>query len=313
MRNKLLIYFITIITTVISLKILAIEPTDSGYITVGDGDLYYEQFGKKDAKPIIVLHGGPGLDSSYLLPQMAKFVDQKYLMTFYDQRGSGKSTNFVIDRDTINMQNFVQDLDKVRNAIGADKVVIVGHSWGTLLGINYAVANPNKIAALILISGAPSSTEEFKVFIAEYQRRIKNIQPELNQIENSQAYLAGDPIAVTDYFSKIFSVYFYDPAKIPELTLKFTKQSALDGRLVAKIFEETYISNFNLSKDLQQLTIPVLIIHGENDIVPLSTAETTHKLIKGSQMAIIKECDHFPYIEKQDELFYIMQRFIAQE
>lgn len=307
MNKKLIISFFLIFFA--STNIYAIKPSSSGYLPVDGGKLYYQQFGNKHGKPIIVLHGGPGLDSSYLLPQMAKIANNNNLVTFYDQRGSGKSLGFELDESSINIQNFVKDLDRVRNSLGHDKVIIIGHSWGALLGMNYAISYPDNVESLILVSGAPSNSKGFELFFKKYTDRTKLIQPELTKIEESKDYIAGEPKAVERYFRKIFSVYFYKPEEVSELTLQFTKESALSGRKVAEIFGSTYLADYKLN--LQKIKIPVLVIHGIDDIVPINTAILTHNTIMGSKMITLQECDHFPYIEKQKEFLQAIEQFIG--
>jgi hypothetical protein len=76
---------------------------DQGYVEVKDGKLFYQTFGF--GEPIIVLHGGPGMDQGYLLPQMLELA-KEHKVTFYDQRGSGKSLDTKIDEKTITINQF---------------------------------------------------------------------------------------------------------------------------------------------------------------------------------------------------------------
>lgn len=283
---------------------------DIGFIPVNGGKLHYQEFGKRDNYPIIVVHGGPGLDSTYLLPQMAT-LGNKNFVTFYDQRGSGKSLGFALNEKNINVPTFVADLNAVRKHLKASKVIILAHSWGAILGMCYAIEHPEHVAALILVSGAPSSSQGFEIFIQEYSQRTKHLQSEFTKITESKAFLAGEPKVVEDYFRKVFSVYFYKPTDVSKLTIKFTQQSALDGRKVGDILGATYLSNYNLTAQLQQLQVPVLILHGEQDIVPISTAIQTHEAIPHSKMVSFKECDHFPYIEKPALFFDEINTFIS--
>ncbi len=306
--NKKLVISLLLALAFSGQVLASLVSTASGFISVDGGKLYYQQFGEKNGKPIIVLHGGPGLDSSYLLPQMSALAGKKNTVTFYDQRGSGKSLDFILNDQSINMQTFVSDLDKVRGAIAKDKIIIICHSWGALVGMNYALKYQKHVEKLIIVSGAPSSYSAFKLSIYEYIKRTQSIQPELTTIEKSKEYLTGSPKVVTDYFRKIFSVYFYKLENLNKLTLSFTKKSVLMGRKVAEILANNYLASYNI--ELQKLNIPVLIIHGENDIVPVSTAMVTHKSIIGSKIVIFKECDHFPYIEKQTEFLQTIHQFI---
>jgi proline iminopeptidase len=288
---------------------LAHKDNASGYITVTDGKLYYATFGSKGTVPVIVLHGGPGLDSSYLLPQMSQLGDENEV-TFYDQRGSGKSLGFALDTKSINMEKFVSDLDAVRAQLGYEKFTVIGHSWGGLLAMNYALKHPEHLNAMILVSSAPSNADGFKIFFAEYAKRMQPLKEKLDQIQASEKFKQGDPSAVKKLFHLVFSEYFYKKSDVNQLTLKFTQDAALSGRAVAEIFGKTYLDKFDLTEALHKLKLPVLIVHGENDIVPLSTAQTTKDTIPGAQIVVIEKCDHFPYIETPKEFFKAVDSFI---
>lgn len=282
----------------------------TGYIQVTGGKLYYEQYGSKNSNPVIVLHGGPGvLDSSYLLPQMAELAKENEVV-FYDQRGSGKSLEFTLDNESINIESFINDLDAVRAKFGYNKFTLVGHSWGGLLAMAYAIKYPQYLNALVLTSSAPSDTAGFQVFAGEYVKRAQSIQPELAVIESSTKFVQGDPATVRQYFKDVFAIYFYKKEQVQDLTLVFTKEGVLSGRKVADLLMHNYLSNYDLTTQLKTLQLPVLLIHGENDIVPLSTAQATQAAIPESQLVVLKDCDHFPYIEQPGAFFNDMQAFI---
>ncbi len=281
---------------------------DIGFIPVTGGKLYYEKFGDRSDTPIIVLHGGPGMDSSYLLPQMAELAEANEVI-FYDQRGCGKSQGFVIDEANINMNTYVDDLEAVRKNLGSAKVILVGHSWGTMLGLSYALKYPNNVKSLVLVSSFPSSAAGFNIYAAQYYKRLKPIQGTLDHIANSNAFKAGDTSVIKQYYYEIFSVYFYNKADENKLTLNFTKQAALNGFKIAEIFSKDF-NSFDLTVQLKSLNMPVLLVHGKEDIIPLETAVMTQEAIPGAKLSVIERCAHFPYIERPKEFFAVTNAFI---
>ena len=137
----------------------------SGYVSVDGAKLYYQTIGK--GTPVIMLHGGPGLDHTYFLPQMRK-IGEKHQAVFYDQRGSGKSESTSLDSKDININQFVQDLEHLRQALGYEKVTVLGHSWGGLLAMNYAIKYPEHTKALILMNSAPATMGGWTAFEKEF-------------------------------------------------------------------------------------------------------------------------------------------------
>jgi proline iminopeptidase len=130
-----------------------IEPYDTGMLEVGDGqNLYYEQCGRPDGKPAVVLHGGPGGGCS---PIMRRFFDpEKYRIVLFDQRGCGRSTPHVSDPDadlsTNTTWHLVDDIEALRRSLGIDRWQVWGGSWGSALALSYAQTYPERVTELVL-------------------------------------------------------------------------------------------------------------------------------------------------------------------
>ena len=132
----------------------------------------------------------------------------------------------------------------------------------------------------------------------------------LAKIEASQKYKQGDPDVTTDHLRRVFSLYFYKPSDVKQLTLQSTPESFKSGSKVAEILATNYLAKYDLKAQLKTLTIPVLLVHGRTDIVPLSTAQETQAAIPGAQLVILEECDHFPYIEQPNKFFAAVRSFL---
>src|SRR4051812_7676933 len=135
-------------------------PRESGQTTTTDVPLYWARYGPVNADPVLVLHGGPGAEHDYLLPQMLALGGGSRELVFYDQRGGGRSKTD--DRTPITWQTQVGDLAKVIHELGLDRspLTLAGYSWGGLLALLYAIeAEANHVspspARLLLIDPAP--------------------------------------------------------------------------------------------------------------------------------------------------------------
>jgi proline iminopeptidase len=113
-----------------------------GFVSVRNGKLFYRMPGK--GVPLVVVHGGPSLNQDYLLPQLYKLAENN-LVIFYDQRGSGRSLETKLDEKYINIDQFVEDLETLRISLGFDKFILMGHSWGGLLAMKYAVEHQENL------------------------------------------------------------------------------------------------------------------------------------------------------------------------
>jgi len=105
---------------------------------------------------VILLHGGPGTSETALFRHFNADLERHFLMVYWDQRGTGRSYRSGIPTATMTIDQFVRDLDEVveivRHRFGKTRVVLLGHSWGTALGIEYAARFPDKVAAYVGVS-----------------------------------------------------------------------------------------------------------------------------------------------------------------
>jgi len=278
------------------------------FIKTNDAQIFCRVFGK--GEPIIVVHGGPGLSQDYLLPQMAKLA-QTNLVIFYDQRGCGLSTG-AINEDSIQIKTFVDDLEAIRKSFGYKKVTVLGHSWGGFLAMQYAIAHPHSINKLILLNTMPPSSEGFSLFIQEWMKRMAPYQDELKAIKDTPEFTKGNPSTIEKYYRIIFGRYCYNSEKADLLNLYMSPKASIDGAQVYEIFRQTlFTKSFNFQDQLKSLKIPTLIVHGDFDPIPPSTAEMLHQNIPDSQYILIKDCGHFPYVETPDELFKQLNTFLG--
>lgn len=122
-------------------------------IDVGDGQhVFWQQHGNPEGRPAVVLHGGPGSGSN---PNTLGYFDlDVYRVVLVDQRQCGRSTPHAADHDTdlsVNTtQRLIHDLERIREAAGIDRWLVLGHSWGTTLGIAYAERHPERVTELVL-------------------------------------------------------------------------------------------------------------------------------------------------------------------
>lgn len=129
----------------------------AGYLDVGDGNrIWWYEAGSPDGTPAVVLHGGPGSGST---PGAAYFFDDAaYRVITFDQRHCGRSTphasDLATDLSTNTTEHLLADLERLRADRGVDRWIVLGHSWGALLGVLYAQRNPGRVRALVLV-GCP--------------------------------------------------------------------------------------------------------------------------------------------------------------
>jgi proline iminopeptidase len=283
------------------------EIIETTFVPSGDAKLFCRSLGK--GKPVIVIHGGPGLTQDYFLPQMYELAKHN-LVIFYDQRGCGESTG-AINADTITLDTFLDDIEAIRQSLKVDRISVLGHSWGGFLAMQYVIKYQEHVEKLILSNSAPSNSEGFALFLQEYLKRLSPFQAQLDEISHSKGFQDGDPLVMEQFYRLVFSQYCFNPEKVELLNLRMTSKALLNGRKVSEIFRENVLTKpFNLNKSLNTLKIPTLIVHGDADAVPSSTAQNIHENIPGSKYVLMKNCGHFPYVEDPTNYFNHIDDFL---
>lgn len=125
-----------------------IEPYETGRLRVSAlHELYYEQSGNPQGKPVVFLHGGPGFGTE---PNHRRFFDPKaYRIVLFDQRGCGKSTPHAsLEENTT--WDLVEDIEKLRAHLGIDAWQVFGGSWGSTLALAYSETHPERVTELVL-------------------------------------------------------------------------------------------------------------------------------------------------------------------
>jgi pimeloyl-ACP methyl ester carboxylesterase len=108
---------------------------------------------------LIAIHGGPGNSSDYML-SLEQLASDEFAVVNYDQRGTGQSTE---PSNGYAMPNYVADLEALRQAVGAESVHLLGHSWGGLVALRYAAAHPQRVSSIILMGSGVLTPEAAQV------------------------------------------------------------------------------------------------------------------------------------------------------
>jgi proline iminopeptidase len=124
------------------------EPFASGWMpTGGPHEIFYEECGRPDGKPCVILHGGPG---GAINPTMRRFFDPtRWRMVLFDQRGCGRSRpNASLEDNTT--WALIEDIERLRERLGIEKWCVFGGSWGSTLALAYAITHPERVESLVL-------------------------------------------------------------------------------------------------------------------------------------------------------------------
>ena len=283
------------------------EPREAGFTKTTPVPLYWVRYGEPGRPILILLHGGPGADHRYLLPQMLHLADT-YDLILYDQRGGGRSR--ATDNSPIGWRDHVADLAAICHESDVSRPSLVGYSWGGMLALLYSIAELDdsslpKSARLALISPAPVTS----VYRAEFDANLRargNAPP----IAEERARLMASDLRDTDpdaYRQRIFELgvtgYFADPANATNLT---------PFRVVGRVQQSTWASlgDFDLRPAIKRLAVKARIVHGRDDPIPAASSIDVSRALQ-ADLVLLDRCGHVPYVERPQELWEAIDQFLA--
>lgn len=272
-------------------------------VSINGADLYVREIG--GGHPIVVLHGGPDFDHTYLLPELDQLADSCRLV-YYDQRGRGRSAAGVHPSD-VSIESEMADLDELREHLRLNRIALLGHSWGAVLAMEYATRYPASVSHLVLMNTAPASGWESE----RLRELLRDGRPggdaqRMEVIASGAAYRAGDLRAEADYYRIHFrgAVPRADQLDliIPRLRMHFTEDGVLTARAIEqRLYEQTWqVPGYDLVPSLQRIAVPTLVVHGERDLVPVAMAERIADGIPGARLEVLAGSGHFAYLEQPE-------------
>jgi len=271
--------------------------------------LYVEVLGTATGVPLVVVNGGPGFDHTYehaAVPGTTsawETLAKKRRVVFYDQRGNGRSSA-VKPGQPCGLAEQIDDLEAVRAHLGADRIDLLGHSWGGFLVMAYAARHPEHIRHLITVdSAAPKWADTVFLF--------KDIFPEGQERADGFAFAdaLGDKAASDAGIREYLTWLFYSPEKRDAFVAQI--QPGVFTKPVNEAVEHD-VQRFDLGPELRKFKFPALVITGRYDInVAPSVAYKIHKAIPGSQFVVLEKSGHLPFYEEPDAFVHAVEAFLA--
>lgn len=284
-----------------------------GYVSSNGLKLYYETEGV--GKPMVLLNGGPGFSHEYMKGLRALSTDA--LLVYFDQRGTGKSDKAPAQTYTVDAN--VEDLEQLRQQLGLDSFILLGHSWGGMLAQAYVLKYPAHVSKLVL-ANTFSCTQDIN---AALQRMLAAVPDEIRQVyalyEAQGLYQDGDhypaeyqaaldiayePVSLSvpapDYLADMFSKIAYDVYRVmwgEETEFKVT------GTL----------AGFDSRPRLHEIQVPTLVTVGASDMPTVEMAQALAQAIPGARLEVFEHSRHFPFIEEPDKFLRVLREFIGGE
>jgi proline iminopeptidase len=284
------------------LSFAAVAQAESGYA----GDIYYQTFGR--GTPVLIINGGPGLDSAGFEAVAKTIAAQGYQTILFDQRGTGHSRLSNINADTIRLALMVQDIEQLRQQLQINKWVVLGHSFGGMLGAAYAAKYPQHIEKLIFSSSGGLDLQ-FREQIAERVLNNLNLQEQIRmQMYQLRQRSGDDSDSTRDKLAQLRArAYVIDKSKAPLIAARL---KVVNMTINSLVFADLEKNHFDLKAQFKQFQAPVLVLQGENDIISTETARTIAASFSDAELVLLPQCAHYGWLDQPDLYFSAVFRFL---
>lgn len=280
-------------------------PVREGFIPFQGYQTWYRVVGDlahlaPDKFPVLALHGGPGATHDGLEP-LEGLVRTGRPVIFYDQLGCGNSDK--PDDDTLwSVRLFIDELSAIRQALGLECVHLLGHSWGGVLAMEYALQKPNGLLSLVLAS-APASRADFM----EGQKHVHEQLPAEIREQLEKGW-SDDPEFQRAY--KYFeSLYICRVVPPPNFFVRSRKSMNIK---LNTLMWQSELRDFDIRPRLGDIHQPTLITAGRYDGMAVKQEELLHANIPHSEVVLFEKSAHFAHGEEPERYLSVLDDFLTR-
>jgi proline-specific peptidase len=272
---------------------------------------WYRDVGPEGGIPLLCLHGGPGSTHWYFHP-LEQLAEEGRRLVVYDQLGCGGSDR-PVDPDLWTVELFVDEVGTVREALGLDRIHLLGTSWGSMLAIEYMLTQPSGVVSLTLNS-PPTASATWATEAA----RLRDELPEQHRRAVAEHEAAGtldhpDYVAAENEFWRRH-VLLVDP--MPDFvqrgraekgtpvyrTLWGRSEWSPDGRL----------HGWDVRDRLSEIRVPTLVTSGLYDECTPALAEAAQRGIPGAERVLFEHSSHMAFVEEPERFRAVLADFLAR-
>jgi proline iminopeptidase len=297
----------------------AVYPIRDGFVDANGVMIYYMSTGR--GQPLMIVHGGPGASHDYFLPYLLPLARYNRVV-FIDERGSGRSQKLE-NPSGYTIENMVEDVEAVRQALGLGKISLLGHSYGGALAQAYALKYQRNLSHLILASTWSSSAALNQVFVRMKQNMTPELRDRIDKLEAQGLFGHGKDYEKNRYTNDYMIAawgegYFpyiyhnhpdpnYDPIAAGNMSWDLYREMwgehgefVIDGNL----------KSVEYTNRLSAIKVPTLILVGEHDECDPSLSQAMHHKIAGSKLVILPNAGHMTFVDQTDMFIKTVHGFL---
>ena len=296
-----------------------VYPVQEGFVDANRVMIYYKMLGR--GAPLVIVHGGPGASHDYFLPYLLPLARHNKLI-FIDERGSGRSQK-LDDPSGYTVENMLEDVETVRQALGLGKISLLGHSYGGALAQAYALKYQANLSHLILGSTWSSSKAMNEVFVRMKQNMSPELRERINKLEAEGLFGHGRDYEKNRYTNDYMIAawgegYFpYVYQNRPDPNYDPIDNGKISWDLYREMWGEhgEFIIDGNLKSveytdRLATIKVPTLILVGDHDECDPSLSQAMHEKITGSKIVVFPKAGHMTFVDDTGMFIKTVDEFL---
>jgi proline iminopeptidase len=240
-------------------------------------------------------------------------LERKHRLVYYDQRGGGRSS-LPADGAHLAIDDHVRDLDALRRHLGIDKAILLAHSFGPAIAASYAIRYPEHVDRMIFLGPIPPRKGKFfEEFGATMHERLTDAQRKRSE-ELIKMYEGPEAVAACREYWSINTpprVSKTLSASVVKSDLCTSSAEAIRfGMMKTNPATFSSLGDWDWTAALKKVTAPVLIIHGEEDAIPMSMVAEWATALPHARLMRVKDAAHFPHAERPSIVFPAIEKFL---
>jgi proline iminopeptidase len=259
---------------------------------------------------LLLVNGGPGLPCDYLLTPHLRLVEHGWTVVSYDQLGCGLSDK-PDDPSLWTLPRYVTELEEVADLLRLERFSLLGHSWGTWLGTEFALRNQARIAKYVFADGDCDTAH----LVSELERLRSALG--IDTVRMMKRREAEGTIDHAEYQAAITLLNHRHVCRLDEwpepLTRSLAQWNMGPYRTIQGPNEFTYTGNirdWTLIPALGGLRVPCLVLCGEFDELPPACSIHIDNALPDSRLKVFSGCSHMPFYEDPEAYFACLLRFL---
>ena len=287
------------------LVLMSVSAVEDGRVEVRGGSVWYRLVGVGDGPTLVTLHGGPGYPSASLQPLEALAVDRR--VVFYDQLGCGNSDR-PDDPSLWTLERSVDELERLLRHLDLEEVHLLGHSWGTMLAVDFYLAHREAVRSMVLVSPALSAArweEDSERLISQFPTELRAIHADPDATEEDVDRLKSE------YMNRHFLRLPEEPEPVKHAMESFGPQVYITMWGPNEFTPTGPLKEYERTDDLATISVPVLYLCGRYDSATPASTRFYASLTPGADTRIFENSAHHSFLEDSESFLATVGQFLA--